>query len=90
MIKSVLMMWIIGLKYLMMPLKTLQSKEIDQQQLPMMSETTLLTTSTLIVVLLNNKMIAHKTEIKIRVIILNKGTLKHSGQPVRCWPESQM
>ena len=31
-------------KYLMMPLKTLQSKEINLQHQPMMSETTLLTT----------------------------------------------
>ena len=59
----------------MMPLKTSQSKEIDLQQLPVMSETTLLTTSTVIVVLLNSKMIVHKIEFKIRVIILNKGTL---------------
>ena len=55
----------------MMPLNTSQSKEIDLQQLPMMSETTLLTTSTVIMVLLNRKMIAHKIELKIRVIILN-------------------
>ena len=55
----------------MMPLKTLQNKEIDLQQLPMMSETTLLTTSTVIVALLNGKMIAHKIEFKIRGIILN-------------------
>ena len=69
------MLWIIGPNYLIMPLKTLQSKEIDLQQLPMMSETTLLTTSTMIMVLLNGKMIVHKIEFKIRVIILNKGTL---------------
>ena len=66
MIKSILVSLIIGLKYLMMHLKTLQSKEIDLQQLPMMSETTLLTTSTVIVVLLNGKMIAHKIEFKIK------------------------
>ena len=66
--KSILMLWIIGPKYLMMPLKTWQSKEINLQQLPMMSETTLLTTSTVIVVLLNGKMIVHKIEFKIRVI----------------------
>ena len=40
--------------------ETLQSKEIDLQQLPMISETTLLTTSIMIMVLLNGKMIAHK------------------------------
>ena len=50
----------------MMPLKTLQSKEIDLQQLPMMSDTTLLITSTVIVVLLNGKMIVHKSEFKIK------------------------
>ena len=48
----------------MVPLKILQSKEIDLQQLPMMSETTLLTTSAVIVVLLNGKMIMHKIEFK--------------------------
>ena len=69
--KSVLMLWITGLKYLMMPLKTSQSKEIDLQQLSMMSETTLPTTSTVILVLLNGKMIAHTIEFKMRVIILN-------------------
>ena len=69
------MLWIPGPKYLMMPLKTLQSKEIDLQQLPVMSETTLLTTSTVIMVLLNGKMIVHKIEFKIRVLILNKGML---------------
>ena len=69
------MLQIIGLKYLMMPLKTLQSKGIDLQKLPMMLETTLLTTSTVILVLLNGKMIVNKIEFKIRVIILNKGTL---------------
>ena len=62
------MLWIIGPKYLMVPLKTSQSKEIDQQQLPMMSETTLLSTSTVIVVLLNGKVIGHKIEFKIMVI----------------------
>ena len=67
------MMWIIGLKCMMMPFKILQSKEIDLQQLPMMSEITLLTTSTVIMVLFNNKMII--TKFKIKVIILNKGTL---------------
>ena len=59
---------------MMMHLKYLQSKEIDLQQLPMMSEITFLTTSTVIVVLLNGKMIVHKIEFKIKVIILNKGT----------------
>ena len=54
----------------MMPLKILESKEIDLQQLSMMSETTLLTTSTVIMVLLNGKMIVHKIELKIRVIVL--------------------
>ena len=54
--------------------ENLQSKEIDLQQLPMMSEITLLTTSTVIVVLLNGKMIVHKIEFKLKVIILNKGT----------------
>ena len=71
MIKYVLTSWIIEPKYFMMPVKILQSKEINIKQLPMMSETTLLTTSTVIVVLLNGKMIAHKIEFKIRVIILN-------------------
>ena len=52
-------------------LKTSQSKEINLQQLPKMSETTLLTTSTVIVVLLIHKMIAHKIEFKIRAITLN-------------------
>ena len=50
---------------MMMPLKILQSKEIDLQQLPMMSEITLLTTSTVTMVLLNGKMIVHKIEFKI-------------------------
>ena len=90
MMKSVLMLWTIGLKYLMIPLKTAQSKEIDLQQLPVMSETTLLTTSTAIMILLNSKRITYKTEFKIRVIILNKGTLMLSGWLVRHWPESQM
>ena len=40
--------------------KILQGKEVDLQQLPMMSEITLLTILTLIVVLLNGKMIVHK------------------------------
>ena len=62
------MLSIIGLKYLMKPLKTLQSKEINLQQLPMMSETTLLTTSTVMVILLNGKMIAHKIEFKSHYI----------------------
>ena len=43
-------------------LKILQSKEIDLQQMPMMSETNLLTTSTVTVVLMNGKMIVHKIE----------------------------
>ena len=43
----------------------LQSKEINLQLLPVMSETTLLTTSIVIVVLLNGRMIAHKIEFKI-------------------------
>ena len=51
--------------YLMMPLRTSQRKEIDLQQLPMMSETTLLTTSIVIVVLMNGTMIAHEIEFKI-------------------------
>ena len=50
----------------------LTSKEMDLQQLPMMSETTLLTTSMVIVVLLNGKIIDHKIEFKIRVIISNE------------------
>ena len=45
---------------MMIPFKILQSKEIDLQQLPTMSEITLLTTLTVIVVLLNGKMIVHK------------------------------
>ena len=48
----------------------------------MMSEITLLTTSIVITVLLNSKMIVHKIEFKIKVIILNKGTLMLSGQLV--------
>ena len=60
MIKSILMLWITGLKYMMMPFKILQSKEIDLEQLPMISEITLLTILTVIVVLLNGKMIVHK------------------------------
>ena len=59
------MLWIIGLKYMMMPFKILQNKEIDLQQLSVMSEITLLTTSTVIMVLLNGKMIVHKIEFKI-------------------------
>ena len=47
------------------------TKEIDLQQLPIMSETILLTTSTVIIVLLNGKMIPHRFEFKIRVNILN-------------------
>ena len=72
----------------MIPLKTSQSKEIDLQQLPMMSETTLLTTSTVIVVLLNGKMIVQRIEFKIGVIILNKGTLMLSGWLVSHWSEN--
>ena len=54
---------------MMMPFKILQSKEINLQQLPTMSEITLLTTLTVIVVLLNGKMIVHKIGFKIKVII---------------------
>ena len=43
MIQSVLMLWITGLKYMMMLFKILQVKEIDLQQLLVMSEITLLT-----------------------------------------------
>ena len=64
---------------MMMPFKILQNKEINLQQLPRMSEITLVTTSTVIVVLLNVKMIVHKIEFKIKVIILNKGTLMLSN-----------
>ena len=53
----------------MMPFKILQSKEIDLQQLAMMSEITLLTILTVIMVLLNVKMIVHKIGFKIKVII---------------------
>ena len=67
------MLWIMGPKYMILPLKTLQCKEINLQQQPMISETTLLTTSTVIMVLLKGKMIVHKIEFKTRVIILNKG-----------------
>ena len=63
------MLWIIGLKYMMIPFKIFQSKEIDLQQLPMMSEFTLLTILTVIVVLLNDKMIVHKIGFKIKVIV---------------------
>ena len=59
---------------MMMPFKILQSKEINLQQLPMVSEIHLLTASTVIMVLLNGKMIVHKIEFKIKVIILDKGT----------------
>ena len=75
MIKFILMLWIIGLKYIMMPFKILQSKEIDLQQLPMMSEITLLAMSTVIMVLLNGRTTVHKIEFKIKVIILDKRTL---------------
>ena len=54
---------------MMMPFKILQSKEIDLQQLPTMSEITLLTTLTVIVVLLNGKMIVHKMIIYIYIYI---------------------
>ena len=69
---------------MMMPFKILQSKEIDLQQLPMMSEITLLTTSTVIMVLLNAKMIVHKIKFKIKVFILDKGTLMLSNLLVGC------
>ena len=78
MIKAILMCCIIGLKYMMMPFKIVQSKEIDLQQLPVMSEITLLTTSTVIMVLLNGKIIMHKIEFKMKVV-LNKGTLMLSN-----------
>ena len=45
---------------MMMPFKILQGKEIDLQQLPMMSEITLLTILTVIMILLNGKIIMHK------------------------------
>ena len=45
---------------MMMPFKILQGKEIDLQQLPVMSETTLLTILTVIMVQLNGKIIVHK------------------------------
>ena len=67
----------------------LARKEVNLQQLPIMSESTLLTTSTVIVVLLNGKMIAHEIEFKIKVIILNKGTLMLSDQLVRHQLENQ-
>ena len=51
----------------------------------MMSEITLLTTSTVIVVLLNGKMIVHKIEFKIEVIILDKGNFMLSNLLVRHW-----
>ena len=54
---------------MMMPFKILESKEMDLQQLSMMSETTLLTTLTVIMVLLNGKIIVHKFGFKIKVII---------------------
>ena len=69
MITSILMLWIIGPKYLMMPLKTSQNKDIDLQQLPMVSETTVPTTSTVVIILLNGKMLVQKIEFKIRAII---------------------
>ena len=69
--------------------KSWQSKEINLQQLPMMSEITLLTTSTVIVVLLNGKMIVHEIEFKIKVIILSKGTLMLWNWLVGHWPADQ-
>ena len=45
---------------MMMPFKILQGKEIDLQQLPVMSEITLLTILTVILVQLNGKIIVHK------------------------------
>ena len=54
---------------MMIPFKILQSKEIDLQQLPTMSEITLLTTLTVIMVLLNGKMIVHKIGFKVKVIV---------------------
>ena len=63
------MLWIIGLKYMMMPFKILQSKEINLKQLPTMSEITLLTALTVIMVLLNGKMIMHKIGFKIKVTV---------------------
>ena len=88
MIKSVLMLWITGLKDMMMPFKILQGKEINLQQLPMMSEITLLTIVTVIIVLLNGKIIVHKMIHKYIYIYINiKGTLMllnvhvHVGQP---------
>ena len=60
MIQSILMLWITGLKYMMMPFQILQGKEIDLQQLPVMSEITLLTILTVIVVQLNGRIIMHK------------------------------
>ena len=83
--KSTLMLWIIGLKYMMMPFKILQSKDIDLQQLPMMLEITLLTISTVIMVLLNGKITVHKIE----VITLDKGTLMLLYLLVGCWPANQ-
>ena len=70
MIKSILM-WITGLKYMMMPFKILQGKEINLQQLPMMSEITLLTILTVIMVLLNDKIIVHKMIHKYIYIYIN-------------------
>ena len=90
MIQSVLMLWITGLKYMMMPFKILQGKEINLQQLPVMSEITLLTILTVIVVQLNGKIIVHKMIHKYIYIyireILDEGTLMllnvHVGWPM--------
>ena len=45
---------------MMMPFKILQGKEINLQQLSVMSEITLLTILTVMVVQLNGKIIVHK------------------------------
>ena len=74
---------------MMVPFKILQNKEIDLQQLPMMPEITILTTSTVIMVLLNGKMIVHKIEFKIKVIILDKWTLMLSNLLVGHQPADQ-
>ena len=87
--KSILMLWIIGLKYMVMPFKILQSKEINLQQLPTMSEITLLTTLTVIMVLLNGKMFVHKMIYiyKINIRYRDFNAIEFTGQPANSQPE---
>ena len=70
---------------MMIPFKILQSKEIDLQQLPMMSEITLLTTLTVIMVLLNGKMTVHKMIYKINIRQRDFNVIEFTGQPAGQW-----